>query len=172
MKGAVEILTSILERFKLWEPVPVNIREYSLKTKSREAKSILHHYGEYSIGYGAAMAVFYFVRQLGLRLSMRQAKALLAGTVILVSSIVITIIVITIYYPYTQERAKIIDNDERNGVKGLILPNRGTIGPSREKKDPGLLPDKTARLHKAQYRLGVEFFTSEAVSTVEARANV
>jgi len=168
MNRAVEILRAVLDRFKLREPVPADIRGYIAARKREAAADVLRHYGQYGTAYGAVMAVFYGFRRLGFRPSMKQTKAFLSGCIAIALITAITIFVILLYDTKLDYRPKIIDS-EKGGAQGLIVPERDDDVPHAKKKDDTAAPEKTEPVSVVRYRLGVETFSGDALEAGESR---
>jgi hypothetical protein len=169
MNRTVEILHAIFERFKLRAPVQADVRDYILTHKRKAAVDVLRHYGEYGIAYGAALALFYGSRRLGIRLSMKKARTILAGATVLVFAAFITIFVIYIYYANIRKPVNIIDGADKSAINGIVIPERDGGVPSKGNNAEPSLPEKNVPASAVRYRLGVETFTGEALAGDETR---
>lgn len=168
MSRAVEKIHAILDRFRLREPVPADIRMFVAATKRDSAVRVLRHHGVYGAAFGAALILFHGARRLGIRLAMRQARIALAGIVMIALTLIIIIFAIIFNSTDVYNRINNIDGALHDDIHGRRVPGKSDPVPSRDEGGKQH-PEKTLPGASVHCRLGVELFTGGALGAEETR---
>ncbi|MFH0976493.1 MAG: hypothetical protein V1874_11995 [Spirochaetota bacterium] len=78
MNGNIAKLEKILGRFKLRQPVPLDIQKQILSFKRKTTVNVLKNFGEYNAFYGSVLRFYFFTKKIGVNLTARQAEITLS----------------------------------------------------------------------------------------------
>lgn len=159
MNSSIRSFERILERFRFREPVPDSVQAYILSTKRRAAIEVLKEVENYSFAYGMALLVYYSSRRMGIRPTIVQSK-IIAAALMLIALFSIAFVA-WLFVPETAP--------ERGAPPRSRITSTATATASSPKvqTDEKRLDEKTAP--SVRYRLGVETFTSDVVTSSERK---
>jgi len=73
MKQEIQMLEQLLEKYRLTEPVPEEVRAYFLKRKKKFFVKVCKSLGIYNIFFGSVITVFFIMKKLGLAVTVIQS---------------------------------------------------------------------------------------------------
>lgn len=79
MNSSIQTFDLVLEKYRFREPLPEADRRAALRLKSESLRRVLEANGRYGAAYGLVLWFFFRARKFGLKPTLVQAKALLAG---------------------------------------------------------------------------------------------
>jgi hypothetical protein len=74
---SIDILQRLLERFRLTQPLPADIRAHVLATKRRRFVATLRRTGDYTVLFGASAWIFFTLRRFGIGISVTKSAFIL-----------------------------------------------------------------------------------------------
>ena len=85
MNSSIHTFDLVLEKYRFREPLPEADRRAALRLKSESLRRVLEANGRYGALYGLVLWLFFHARKFGLKLTIVQAEALLAGLAVAAS---------------------------------------------------------------------------------------
>lgn len=160
MKSNISIYHNILKKYKMVQPIDIEIQSYIISSRKSNLKSTLKKLGNFSFLYYWAFTINIFLRKFGIRVSMLQSKIILCIVISLVSVSGASASYYTSKYIYKRLfESDIRKYENKDTNKSISIQNKETLDNTRVEK-----PIDNNTIITAKYYFALQPFASDEMS--------